>query len=672
MLRVLFKSAIFSHCQNSVQLIKLNHRSVNKYMLCAIAMFIIVSNAVAQTTISLNANDKGRVFEGIGAVSAGASSRNLVDYPEKQRSEILDFLFKPKFGAGFQHLKVEIGSGENSTCGSEPSHAITREELLNPKPRGYEFWLMSEARKRNPEILLDCLPWGYPAWVGNRFSKESADWFVAFLEVARKYYKLELDWVSAAQNENGTDLNWIAKYLRPALDAHGFSKVKLQGPDDDSEFWQIFDELEKNPEYNRLIDAVGYHYLDGREPWDIDQKVNRAATEKAKQSGKPLWASEEWSQSGQEWGGTGTLYLARLMNKLYTRDRATKYEIWCPVDGIYNQIIWPNTGAIQADSPWSGHYTVWSSAWAIAHTTQFAEPGWVYMDGACGQFDTSTWRGSHVALRNPKTGDWSVVLVTGEKQKVKLNIGKGLKSGPVYLWKSTAKEQFIKQLSPRLNKGSIQLELEPDAIYTLTSTTGQTKGSFGTPPANKPFPFPYTENFDNYVSGETPRYFSDQKGTFETCQSPKSGMCLAQIVPEEGILWYNNWLLKPHTLFGDISWQDYAIDADVLLQGGDVEVGGRYADRNKLGFRWILTRDGRWQLNWQYNTLASGQIEEFSPKGWHHLRLEMSGTQITGLIDDKELARVSNESGSKGMAFIASTYDRNLFDNIRVEPASSK
>src|ERR1700712_442032 len=212
---------------------------------CFAAVFFIVPNIYAQTTISLNANDKGRVFEGIGAVSAGASSRNLVDYPEKQRAEVLDFLFKPKFGAGFQHLKVEIGSGENSTCGSEPSHAITREELLDPKPRGYEFWLMAEARKRNPNIMLDCLPWGYPKWIGNRFSQESADWFTAFLETARKYYGLDINWISAAQNENGTDLNWIANNLRPTLDAHGFSKVKLQAPDDDSEFWQVFDKLEK-------------------------------------------------------------------------------------------------------------------------------------------------------------------------------------------------------------------------------------------------------------------------------------------------------------------------------------------------------------------------------------------------------------------------------------------
>jgi len=646
---------------------------MKKYLFYFASMlFLFVSNIKAQTTISLSVNDTGRVFEGIGAVSAGASSRNLVDYPEKQRSEVLDFLFKPKFGAGFQHLKVEIGSGENSTCGSEPSHAITRMELLDPKPRGYEFWLMSEARKRNPKIMLDCLPWAYPAWVGNRFSKKSAEWIVAFLEVARKYYGLEMDWVSAAQNEMGTDLNWIANYLRPILDAHGFSKVKLQAPDDDSEYWQIFNELEKHPEFNHLIDAVGYHYVDGREPWEIDQKAGRDATPKAKESGKQLWASEEWSQSGQEWGGKGALYLARLMNKLYTRDRITKFEIWCPFDGIYNQIIWGNTGVMQADSPWDGHYTVWPAVWAVAHTTQFAEPGWIYMDSACGQFDSSTWRGSHVAMRNPKTGDWSVIMVTGEKQKVTLNIGPGLKTGPVYLWKSTEKEQFIRQKPLRLIKNSIELELEPNSIYTLTSNSGQTKGSFGTPPDRKPFPYPFKENFDSYSYGETPRYFSDQKGTFETCQSPRGGICLAQIVPKQGILWYDNWLLKPHSLFGDENWQDYAIEADVLIAGGDVEIGGRYAERSKLGFRWILTSDGRWQLNWQYTTLASGQIVNFKPAEWHHLRLEMNEDQITGFVDNKKMTTVSDKSGLKGMAFIACTYDKNMFDNIHVEPLAVK
>ena len=620
--------------------------------------------------IRVDAASPGRVFEGIGAVSAGASTRLLIDYPEPQRGQILDFLFKPKFGAGFQHLKVEIGSGENSTCGSEPSHVLTRDELAHPRPRGYEFWFMAEARKRNPRIILDCLPWAYPRWVGDRFSPESAEWFAAFLAVARKDYGLELDWVSAAQNEMGTDLGWIRQNLRPTLDALGFPNVRLQAPDDDSEYWQVFDALAKDPEADRLIGAVGYHYVDGREPWQIDQQGGRDATEKAKHSGKPLWASEEWSQSGGQWGDKGALYLARLMNKLYTRDRITKFEIWCPIDSIYDQIIWGDTGAMQADTPWCGHYTVWPAIWTLGHTTQFAEPGWVYVDGACGQLDPKTWRGSHVALRDPSTGDWSLIIVTGDREKIQVLPAGGLKPGPVYVWKSTAAEQFVPQAP--LQAENSTLELEPDSVYTLTTTTGQQKGSFGTPPARKPFPFPFSDDFESYKPGETPRFFSDQKGTFEVYQWPKGGRCLAQVVPEQGILWYDNWLLKPHTLFGDPNWQDCTLEADVLLAGGDVEIGGRYADRDKLGYRWILTRDGRWQLNWQYSTLAAGQIVKFDPTAWHHLRLEMKGTLLTGSVDGKKLASVTDHSRAAGMACLASTYDQNLFDNVRVGPVEVK
>src|SRR5947209_3098476 len=48
-----------------------------------------------ETHISLDAHAPGRTFDGIGALSAGASTRLLVDYPEPQRSQILDYLFKP-------------------------------------------------------------------------------------------------------------------------------------------------------------------------------------------------------------------------------------------------------------------------------------------------------------------------------------------------------------------------------------------------------------------------------------------------------------------------------------------------------------------------------------------------------------------------------------------------
>src|SRR5208282_1194829 len=91
-----------------------------------------------QASIVLDGNSKGRVFDGLGAASAGASSRLLIDYPEPQRSQILDYLFKPGYGAALQHLKVEIGADVNSTDGSEPSHM--RSPSDHDSTRGYEWW----------------------------------------------------------------------------------------------------------------------------------------------------------------------------------------------------------------------------------------------------------------------------------------------------------------------------------------------------------------------------------------------------------------------------------------------------------------------------------------------------------------------------------------------------
>ena len=109
--------------------------------------------ARAATSITINGTSGGRTFDGVGAVSGGGgNSRLLIDYPEPQRGQILDYLFKPNYGASLQVLKVEIGGDTNSTSGSEPSHAHFRGDLNCN--RGYEWWIMEQAKARNPNIKL--------------------------------------------------------------------------------------------------------------------------------------------------------------------------------------------------------------------------------------------------------------------------------------------------------------------------------------------------------------------------------------------------------------------------------------------------------------------------------------------------------------------------------------
>lgn len=88
-------------------------RSLFACVLLASARAVSVSLSLTPAALA-----SGHAWEGHGALSAGASSRLLWDYDEPFRSQILDYLFLPNFGAGLSILKVEIGGDGASTDGT--------------------------------------------------------------------------------------------------------------------------------------------------------------------------------------------------------------------------------------------------------------------------------------------------------------------------------------------------------------------------------------------------------------------------------------------------------------------------------------------------------------------------------------------------------------------------
>jgi O-glycosyl hydrolase len=244
------------------------------------------SFAQQPATITLDGASPTHTFEGLGALSAGASSRLLVDYPEPQRSQILDYLFKPNYGAALQHLKVEDGADVNSTDGAEPSHMRTRTD--RDYTRGYEWWLMEEAKKRNPHIILDILPWGAPGWVGNGklYSQDMADYTADFIEGAWKVHHLHIDY-AGIWNERAHDVAYI-KMLHDTFAAHHLT-TKIVCCDEvynkKLTQWKIADEIERDPVLKADVDVLGVHY-------PHDQLTNATSTTAAaRASGKPMWDS---------------------------------------------------------------------------------------------------------------------------------------------------------------------------------------------------------------------------------------------------------------------------------------------------------------------------------------------------------------------------------------------
>ena len=77
---------------------------------CLGATLLWVCGSVTSTaaqTYPIDGSALGVALNSVGAQSTAGTARLLYDYPEKQRAEILDLLFKPSYGASFQHLKVE-------------------------------------------------------------------------------------------------------------------------------------------------------------------------------------------------------------------------------------------------------------------------------------------------------------------------------------------------------------------------------------------------------------------------------------------------------------------------------------------------------------------------------------------------------------------------------------
>jgi hypothetical protein len=632
--------------------------------------------------IVLDSRSKGGIFDGIGALSAGASSRLLIDYPEPYRSQILDYLFKPGYGAALQHLKVEIGADANSTDGSEPSHMRTPTD--HDYTRGYEWWLMLEARKRNPKIILDALPWGAPGWVGNGkfYSHDMARYVANFLENAKAKHGLDIAY-TGIWNEKHFDADYVKDLHRVLKDKGLTTKIVCcdEYPTKSPNQWDMLDAMRHDPALNAAVDVVSVHYplVEGK----------YTTPDAARTLGKPIWSSEDQPNPGsgpflsREWKIAGRI-LGRVYNRNYLEGGFTKTEIWSPITSYYDILAAPNSGLMYANSPWSGFYNVQGTIWATAHTTQFAQPGWQYLDASSGHLPE---QGSYVALKSPNGRDWSLVVETIDAkrpQHITLEIKAGLSQSTVHVWETNGQKTFehISDLSAK--NGKIAYSLEPDSLYSLTTTTGQSKGD-AHPPAASSFPLPYQENFEDTDLGRAPRYLADQNGAFEAqpCVD-RGGRCLEQVIGTKPIPWGPS--PDPFTLSGDVNWSNYEIACDVHFKGeGVATLMGRIDSANVFqdgsaplpsGYVLSIDSSGTWKLvsaayKAETRTLASGE-EKLSGDKWHHAELRFSDQRIAALLDGKSLATVMDGAHPHGMFAVGTGWNHVQFDNLVVSGTRRK
>ncbi|HEY2519252.1 MAG TPA: hypothetical protein VGJ19_04005 [Streptosporangiaceae bacterium] len=640
-------------------------------------------------TIVVDGRRAGPVFQGIGALSGGGgNSRLLIDYPARQRAQILDDMFTPRYGASLQMLKLEIGGGGFSSDGSEPSVEPVRGRL--DCGGGYEFWLARQALARNPAIKLYGLQWTAPSWVrdpyGGLWSTADVHYVVNWLQCARRN-GLEISYVGG-WNEHylGTPIEraWFVN-LRRALDAAGFTGTRIVAADQTPQFFEglgrplgyfplfawrtVADDLAEDPAFARAVSVLGMHDICGLPTTGFRCLVAARARAIASRLGKPLWESELGAtpDSGTDPLHAGPSGLARALNDAYDQAAITAILVWPMVDAVAPDLPYQNRGLLQADQPWSGHYQVKPLTWVIAQTTQFTEPGWRHVYGANGILPGDGNYDTYDSYQAPDRSAWTLVAETSvatAARAVTIHVTGGLPARVVHEWSTNLRGpgQFVDRGDLIPHEGTFSTVLRPGFVYTFTTTTGQSRagGHPAAVPAASPEPLPYTATPDAAGMG---RLLSPIEGSFGYVHG-----VLTQTTVNKPVEWHDLGPgIAPYAIAGQNTWRNYTVSARVVLPRSRTSPSppgaaliARFQGFRRTtvshfrGYELKVSSDGTWQLAVNGpapRTLAAGRV---AARHTYAMSLTTRGTTISARINGTRVATVTSRAYRDGPAGLAS------------------
>ena len=660
-------------------------RIYNAALITVLLTFVTICRGASTYVVSI-AGGVGQRFDGVGGLSGGGcTSRLLADYSTESYDQIMDYLFLPGFGASLHILKVEIGGDTESGAGTEPSHMHSAND--ENYERGYEWKIMVEAKRRNPNITLVALSWGFPGWVGegqqSPWTNSTVTYTLKWLLGAKKYYNLDIDYIGI-WNERGWDKGYTLS-LKAAITAAGL-KTKIVGHD--TVAWDVCDTLSKDPEWAAAVDVIGSHYPGSTLKPDCPA-LN-----------KTQWASEDMSV---DWN-SGALCWARVLVDNYVRANITGTIAWDLVNSFYDRLRFAGDGILRAVEPWSGYYQIGRVVWAAAHWGQFTKAGWFFLEHGkgVGLLDNG---GSYVALTDPTGQQLTIIVQTMPHDSSQCAWSH---SPPYNTIEQTAtfqldtsfahitqlfvffsnftttdvNQSFIYQGITALNNGSFTLQLPVGILYTISTING-TKGTYGIPPNSTRFSLPYADDFDKWAVFQEAPFFADQTGVWEIVDTASShGKVMRQMVTEPPIAWCGD-APYPFSIIGDSYWQQtLTVSADVLIESVGtafvavgVSTGSCYASRvgsPAIVFSISTTNNGLWQLTASTNIIMplSYGNTTVTPGTWYNIKLSVLSDHSEAYINGNLVGRCGlNATSSSGLAAIGSSWNYVQFDNFRLESA---
>ena len=655
--------------------------------------------------------DEGTVYRGLGVITGNNSSRLLMDYKAKNPKaywEIMNLLFKPDYGAGLTHVKIEFGTDVNSSSGTEPSIMRSEDEEADVT-RGAGFMFAADALSINPDISVDLLRWGEPKWVTDAFSvsqengfKARYKWYKAALDKAYDTYGIKFTHISADSNEAAkVDTEWIiyfADMLENETDErYDYGAIKIVASDEIGS-WNIAKEMTKNEKLRDAVDILGEHFNKdyGKEVWYTEGVASTNIAKLAVNS------------NGSGLNGTnGALDVCNRIINAYYNGRMTMYEYQPAVAAYYSGAKYFPKSLLNAQTPWSGYYEADCGIWTSAHFTMFMKNGWRYIDSACfgdgkESHAISETTNNYMTVTDTATGDYSIVICndSNEQRNYTFTLDNMTKAdAPVYVWETRGPDKgqaydanYFKKIAayqPVKTKGgyAYSIEVKPYSIVTVTTLDKTADSSvYNCSYKDTPLKLSYTDKFeysDEFLAsrGNAPLYTTDYGGAFEVAEVDGNKVLMQMInADNKPTDWRYRSTPNPITSLGDDRWSNYSAKIDFKFAGkasdNYVAFGVRYLTAEldswsaENGYSLKVYPNGRWELRKNTVTLSSGTVKKFNSSAWHNVKITAAGTKIIAYLDGKKLVSYKDETAfaNSGRISIGSGLYNNIFDNLKVSP----
>ena len=527
---------------------------------------------------------------------------------------------------------------------------------------------MKEAKARKPNLKLYGLPWGFPGWLDpDATPAKPAKNAFANANVTANY---TLSWLEAAKEVHGLHIDYMGQWNeRDAPEAYNDALRRVVGES------KVLGG--KTTVLNRLP-----HY-----PGTSTTADSRGCTQHQwNTTDGSLWVDEE----GSIFDGRSARCLARCVNRQYVTGCHTATFQWHLISSFYDYLPWSRCGVAVANEPWSGNYEITSPLWALAHTTQFAQPGWRYLAHGSGVYMLKNGGSMVTRVATDGSGDFSIVVekmttensvcargsnpkvsVGAEKMTITLDGGllAAAQAKGLHVWKSNLASPNDEGVNPPENQvfqkqsqqetmaafdpraGSLTLQVEPEEIYTITTLAGGAKGTPAKwPPAPKaPLPLPYTQAFDTEEISSPPYGWYDQMGAWEvqeesqdgstsTSHSTSSNRVMRQISP----VWPACWGYScsgPLTYFGARAFNvsanaGFAMKIHVKLEQSDAAFSFVVADDQSEAGITLDSAAGTFTISrWGKGEKPLTGQARFNKGAWHTVAVSLTPETISASLD---------------------------------------